>query len=521
MSSKKNSTADIISQSRGATNAVDDEFNPLLDSDDSDDEMIPSRREAEVELPLPDFSALVSKQARQPELPKPPGPREVMPTYKTPDPDEEVIGDDLEALLSEFGGDDLGDEVDPFAGDQGSDLLYDTSEDVKNPSFQAAWGGDADDDLDQFDENAEYDDEDELAGFDLDAVLGLAIEVGASDVHISADDEVDFTVLGDIVPAREFGYTYGTVSGDVTQRLQLNIISHVLEQEFTQDLELDTSYVLKAGPHAGRRTRLSIGRSFGNVFLVFRVIADKIPTPEDLKIEDAIIEWCSLPNGLVMICGPTGTGKSTTFASMVQKIIDERPQKIITLEKPVEYVFSLDGKARVTQREVGRDARSFSNALTSAMRQAPNIIMIGEARDQHEVDEVLRAAETGHLVLTTIHASSPPGVINRIKSLYSGNEQKRILGSLRDNVRGIANQVLVKTLDGESRFAVRSILSITPEVAQLIGEGDVEGINEYMRQHELTMEHALVNAVKEGKCTLEAAKAQSPYPAYFDELMAS
>lgn len=220
------------------------------------------------------------------------------------------------------------------------------------------------------------------------------------------------------------------------------------------------------------------------------------------------------------ICGGfITTHNSTTFASMIRKIQLERAQKIITIEKPIEYVYGTEGKAVIVQREIGKDSRTFAGALKSAMRQHPKIIMVGEVRDQEEVDEVLRAAETGHLALTTLHATSPPGAINRIMSLYEGEDRLRILSSLKDNVRGIANQTLVKTKDGKSRVALYAILTVTPEVSLMIGAGDVEGLQNYMRDNELTMEHKLAKAVSEGVCHLEDARAQAAFPTLFDELI--
>lgn len=213
------------------------------------------------------------------------------------------------------------------------------------------------------------------------------------------------------------------------------------------------------------------------------------------------------------------THNSTTLASMLQEIQFTRAQKIITLERPIEYVFGTEGEALITQREVGRDARSFANALTSAMRQAPDIIMVGEVRNRLEVNELLRAAETGHLAISTMHTNSAATTINRIKSLYEGDDQLRILASLSDVSRGFANQVLLPTLDGKSRFAVREVLTVDEEVAALIAEGDVKGIRDYQEARNATMEHALAEAALSQQCTYEAAKAQAPNPRLFDKIV--
>lgn len=213
------------------------------------------------------------------------------------------------------------------------------------------------------------------------------------------------------------------------------------------------------------------------------------------------------------------THNSTTLASLLNAAILERPQKVITIERPIEYLFSDDGKGFVTQREVGQDTRQFANALDSAMRQAPDIIMIGESRNRTEIDQVLRAAETGHLAMTTMHTNSAAATLNRIKSLFDGSEQNRVLSTLADVSRGFANQVLVKTIDGESRFAIRELLEFDEEVSNLVTEGDIKGIRRYQVENHLTMEDGLVKAVVDGRCTIESARAQSAYPLVFDKML--
>lgn len=359
------------------------------------------------------------------------------------------------------------------------------------------------------------DDEDELAGFDIDEVLAKAIDVGASDVHLNAEDQVAYTVLGDIVRVSD----YGLVTPTITQRLQLSIISHVLEDAFAVALELDTSYVLRTGRHRGRRTRLNVGKSLTAITLTFRIVSDVIPTPDELGVSGELLEWANLPSGLVLVCGPTNTGKSTTFASILRKIQLERPVKIVTIEKPIEYIYGSKGKALVVQREVGLDARSYSAALDSAMRQAPDVIMVGEVRNQEEIEALMRASESGHLALSTMHSSSPSATINRISSMFTGDDRVRVLGSLEDNLRGLVNQVLVKSPDGKSRKAVREVLAIDDEVALLVGAGDGRGIRAYQMKHGITMDHELVKAVRKGWCTVAEARTKSAYPRVFDELV--
>lgn len=396
--------------------------------------------------------------------------------------------------------------------DNGDDYYYDDDEDDDSDyPFDAPEFSDDDDEFD-FSTSLRGDTRD---GLNIDNVLIKAIEMKASDVHINSDGYVAFTVLGDIVHMKD----YGIIPARAVQQGYLNIVTHQNHSLFAENLELDTSYMIRHGEYKGRRFRLSVGRSMGNIFMVFRVISDNIPTPDDLGVPDTLKKWTQLPNGLVLICGPTGTGKSTTFASLINQINQYQTKKIITVERPVEYVYPNDGTGLITQREVGLDSRSFFSALTSAMRQAPDVIMIGEVRDREEVDSLLRASESGHLAFSTMHTSTPPGTINRIKSLYEGDEQLRVLSSLKDNVRGIANQVLLKTKDGRGRFALHCSLDVTPEISEMIGEGDVGAIQDHMLKNKQTLEHILVKAVVDGKCDIEEARSKSVFPATFDSIL--
>ena len=409
---------------------------------------------------------------------------------------------------------------DPLARDPFSISPFDSLT-VDEPLGEDDWGSidtPAKDITDYSTPRSNEDDYDfEGASLDLDAIISKAIESGASDIHLSPFDEVAFTVLGEIVRLPE----YGLIDPNMTVRLQQTIISNVLEQVFVEELELDTSYIVKSGKHKGRRLRLSVGKTEGNIFLVFRIITDVMPTPDELEIPKAMRDWTNLPNGLVLVNGPTGSGKSTTLSSLIQEIQFRRAEKIITIEKPIEYVYGVKPgqKAYITQREVGRDSREFSAALTSAMRQAPNIILVGEVRNRTEIDELLRAAETGHLAISTMHTTSCPATINRIRSMYEGDEQLRVLATLADNLRGMMTQALVKSLDGKSRFAVREVLQVDKEIKEYVLQGNVQAMRDYQEARGITMEHELVKAVHNGKASIDSARSKAPNPLYFDELL--
>lgn len=213
------------------------------------------------------------------------------------------------------------------------------------------------------------------------------------------------------------------------------------------------------------------------------------------------------------------THNSTTLASIIREIQLNRSDKIITVEKPVEYVYGIAGRSSVTQREVGRDTKSFAAALDSAMRQHPDVLLIGEVRNQEEVSALLYAAETGHLAFSTMHTNSAPHTLNRIKRLFSGEEQVRILGDLSEVARGFSNQLLVKSLDGKSRSSVNEVLEVDDTVKNLILNGDVRGIVSYQEEQGITMEHELVKAVIEGRCSVEEARKVSSFRPRLDKLL--
>lgn len=352
----------------------------------------------------------------------------------------------------------------------------------------------------------------------IDEILTEAILTGASDVHITADQKVSMTRNGDILRYSSEGYA---IPDEETMHMVIHdgILNMQEQAQLNKNFEYEGAYTLMYGPMAGRRTRLTIGRTFGKYFMVFRIISEHIPTIEELKVDQELVDWAKYPNGLFLLCGPTGSGKSTTLASIVRDLQLNTRKKIITIEKPIEYIYPDDAPSLVVQRDVGEDTRGFYEGLTSAMRQSPNVILLGEVRNTEEVTELLRAAETGHLAISTMHTNSVPTTINRIQNLFDGNEQRRIMSTLADTLRGIGNQVLVKTKDGNGRFAVRELLSINNEIKELIVNGDIRGIRKYQIEREATMEHKLANAVKEGMCNYEDALSQTTDPALFNSLL--
>ena len=348
-----------------------------------------------------------------------------------------------------------------------------------------------------------------IYNLNLDLVLSYAIEMGASDIHIQGNDPICFTIRKDIVKIYDFPIPDGYLMNEMTQ----HVLTSVQLANYNNKYDLDFSYTIKHGKYAGRRFRANIGRSFDVDFFVFRTINDEIPHPYELGITDQLIEWVKKPNGVWMVGGATGSGKSTTLASLLHYIQLNYPKKVITIEKPIEYVYpSNQGKALIIQREVGegQDTLEFSNGLTAAMRENPDIILIGEVRNNEEVSELIRAAETGHLAITTIHTNSVPTTLNRIFSLFPPEDQNRIRSTLADTLKGLMNQTLVRTKDSKGMFAVREILEIDDNIRRMIINNDVAGIRDFMIKEELTMEHQLLDAYINDRCTFKEIKSLAP-----------
>jgi len=358
-------------------------------------------------------------------------------------------------------------------------------------------------------------DEELMQGFEIDRIISLAIELGASDIHIKPNERIGFRVNGHFSTTSRFD----VIPAEVTRRIQQKIVTNVADDIFLTKWELDTSYTVKTGPHRGRRVRMSVTKGALETVMVMRLISPRIPLPHELEIEDELLAWADLPSGLVLMNGPTGTGKSTTLASMIQDIQKKLPGVIITIEKPVEYLYDeRNGIARVYQREVGRDTLSFSAALDSAMRMDPDVILIGEMRNSDEAEAVIYAADTGHLSLSTTHANSAAQTVTRVQRMFKGDERRQAMESLATVSRGFASQVLCRTPEG-SRFAVREILTVTDEISDLIMQGNARGIRKLQEERGITLEHGLIRAVQAGRCTPEEARRKSTERSYFDYLL--
>ncbi len=298
----------------------------------------------------------------------------------------------------------------------------------------------------------------------IEELLEMVVEKGGSDLHISSGLPPIIRIDGELIRTEHPAFT----PEDVEKAL-FPMLTNDQRRKLEQEWELDFSY----GIHGLGRFRINIYKERGNYAAAFRSITSKIPTIDDLKLPSIVREVAEKPRGLVLVTGPTGSGKSTTLASMINHINKTRADHILTIEDPVEFIHSSQ-KSIVHQRELGQDTRSFANAIRAALREDPDVILVGEMRDLETIGLALTAAETGHLVMGTLHTSSASQTIDRIVDAFPGDQQQQIRVQLSNSLLGVFSQTLVPKLceDGrkKGRVLAQEIMLVTPAIANLIRE---------------------------------------------------
>ncbi|PKK90965.1 MAG: hypothetical protein CVV64_04125 [Candidatus Wallbacteria bacterium HGW-Wallbacteria-1] len=305
----------------------------------------------------------------------------------------------------------------------------------------------------------------------IDRILYSAISRSASDIHLFQDSPPLFRIHGDV-----YFEDCPNLEREVIRSFVRNSLGELEYQRFVEDMEVDLAYQIEGVA----RFRVNIFNDINGIGMVFRHIPEKIPTMEELKLPQVFKEMCSERKGLVLITGPTGSGKSTTLAAMIDWINRNRRAHILTIEDPVEFVHD-PILCKVTHRQVKKNTKTFNSALSSAMRQDPDVILIGEIRDLETVAIALHASETGHLVLGTLHTKNAARTVTRIVSSFPPREQDNIRNQLADGLRGIVAQTLVKTRDGNSRTAAFEVLLPNPAISNLIRKGNFTQIQDAMR----------------------------------------
>ncbi|HYP72929.1 MAG TPA: type IV pilus twitching motility protein PilT, partial [Microbacterium sp.] len=301
--------------------------------------------------------------------------------------------------------------------------------------------------------------------FDL---LAVAQRAGASDVHLTANHVPLMRVDGDLADMP--GHLEPTTASWLENALG-GILTRDQSSEFMQHGEVDLSITV---PNVAR-FRVNVFRQLGAVAVALRFIPDRIKSFSELGVPQVAAELVTKPRGLVLVTGPTGSGKSTTLASMIDVVNQTKPAHIVTVEDPVEFQHT-SKRALIHQREIGSDTASFSEALRRVLRQDPDIILIGELRDPESISTALTAAETGHLVLSTLHTQSAAKSINRIVDAFPSDQQNQVRTQLGDTLRGIITQTLLPRAQNGGRVIATEVLVNTPAIANLIREGEVSQI---------------------------------------------
>lgn len=340
----------------------------------------------------------------------------------------------------------------------------------------------------------------------LTSIVSSACQFKASDIHIRAGHQIMMRLDGRIRQVKGSP----TMDNEMIERLIFPLMSKYHLTLFKDNNQVD----LALSDNDGNRTRVNMFRQLGNLAVVMRVIENNIPDPEALGLPEQVESITKMRQGLVIFSGATGSGKSTSMAALLNEINKERYEHILTIEDPVEYLFT-ENRCVISQRQVGIDVPDFAMAMKGALREDPDVILMGEMRDPESIEIALTAAETGHLVFSTLHAPTSADAINRMVSSFSGDEQATIRAKLAHNLRSIVTQRLLPKKEGSGRTVACEVLTVTPlarelivdpmrikEIKDLIKGGDkVEGmlhfdqhLEQLVKDDMITEEIALSNA---------------------------
>ena len=336
---------------------------------------------------------------------------------------------------------------------------------------------------------------------------------GVSDIHLRTDEKPCFRLRGDLVQVKHDPLT----PEDLKLVCSLMIRDNEVMSKLDKVKEHDGSFAV---PNVCR-VRYNLLRYQGKLGLILRLISDKVPTTEELKLPPVINKIASANAGLVLVTGATGSGKSSTLAAMINYINKTAAVHVLTLEDPVEYIHT-PIKARITQREIGADTSDFNSALRSALRQDPDIILIGEMRDAETISIALKAAETGHLVFGTVHTTDALSTIGRLIAMFPPEEQHVVRTRVADNLHATISQRLLKTQDGKGRVAAQEIMINNPGVKEAILDPvKTAEIYTYITKGKngsgtQSFDQAIMRLYKQGLITMEEAKSNASKPEDFE-----
>ena len=342
---------------------------------------------------------------------------------------------------------------------------------------------------------------------DFAAVLTRMVEVRASDVHLSPGFPPAVRVRGRITPLDD----YPALTPQDTREIVYSLLNDSQRKRFENEQQLDLAYSI---PNVAR-FRVNVFFQRGAISAAFRHIPNKIESLDSLGLPSVLADFARKPRGFVLFTGPTGSGKSTSLASLVDLINEEREEHILTIEDPIEFLHT-HKKCIVNQREIGADAIDFSSALKSALREDPDVILVGEMRDIETISTALTAAETGHLVFATLHTQSTAQTVDRIIDVFPAEQQHQVRMQLSIALQGIVTQQLLPTADGAARVCACEVLVPTPAIRNLIREGKTHQIYSALQTSGAsgmqTMDGHLAQLVRMGKITRGMADQRASIP---------
>ena len=347
----------------------------------------------------------------------------------------------------------------------------------------------------------------------MEKILRTAIERGASDLHIKAGDVFRARINGELVPM-----TKQLLTPEQTREIAMRLIPNERDRN---NIDRITDYDCAWGVPGLGRFRVNILRQRGSFMTVLRIIPVEIPKFEALGLPAVIEEIASLPRGLILVTGVTGSGKTTTQAAMIHHINQNFRRHVITLENPIEYLHR-DINCSITQREVGADTSSFQTGLRAALREDPDVILIGEMRDTETIDTAIKATETGHLVISTLHTPDAVTTISRTISVFPPEEQEMMQVRLSETLAAVISQRLILRADGGGRVLAAEIMRVTAAIRECVMQperlGEIRGFMEEGREQYgmQTFDQHLMDLVKGGLVDYETAKLSASNPADFE-----
>lgn len=347
----------------------------------------------------------------------------------------------------------------------------------------------------------------------LETLLNLAQESKASDIHLVSNKSPYLRLMGELVMLER-----DVISSDELLTMIQQLTTKEQYHNFQNGHDIDCAY----GDQKGQRYRVNIFRQQSLPALAIRLLNNHIPTLDELHMPQILKTLSLSSKGIILVTGPTGSGKSTTLAAMIHHINQNLKAHILTLEDPIEYIHESQ-KSLVNQREINKDVFSFKDGLRSALREDPDVILVGEMRDYESISLALTAAETGHLVLSTLHTTSASSTINRIIDSFEPFQQNQVRSQLSTSLKAVISQTLVQTKDKKGRIAVHEILVNTDAVGNMIRENKIVQINSVIQTGTklgmTTLENSLASLVKKGIIDQESAEANASDPALLQKLI--